>query len=433
MAVAERHLIPESRAARRMPRWPRSKAAVAVRAILHLLVLLPAVRWFCRPMRVEGRRRLARVRGPVLLVANHASHADTAAITSALPARLRARTAPAAAEDYFFKGRLRGAIVSLVVGAYPFPRRGGDGLARAEELMEEGWSVLLFPEGTRSPDGRMRPFKTGASVLAARGATVVPVGIAGTRDVLPKGGRMPRRAPVAVVFGEPVHVEPGASVAETAARIERRVSRLRAAARLLRPAPKRTAFQRVRALACSPAGLWFAFGWGVAEALFFPIVPDVAVVALAVAAPRRCIPLGLCALAGSLAGGSVAYVLGGIPAGGWLLAHAPLVTDRMRSHALDAMGSGGAAPLFGQPWGGIPFKVYGYQAAWAGVGFGSFAFVGTVGRAVRILLAAAVFAVPSWAGSRAAPRLVERLYGPFLLAFCGVFSIGLARVVAAWS
>jgi membrane protein YqaA with SNARE-associated domain len=176
-----------------------------------------------------------------------------------------------------------------------------------------------------------------------------------------------------------------------------------------------------------------AFAWGVAEALFFPVVPDVGVVLLAVAAPSRFLPLALATTAGSVAGGAVSYALGPTPPGAWLLAHAPLVTDRMRGHALEALSSGGAAPLIGQPWTGIPFKVFGYQAAGAQVGFGSFLLNSIGGRGVRIFLAGGVFAGAAWAPQRLLPGWVERLYALFVVAFLVLFGVGLAQVFSSWS
>ena len=191
--------------------------------------------------------------------------------------------------------------------------------------------------------------------------------------------------------------------------------------------------QWARVLASSRAGLVLVFCWGVGEALAFPIVPDVGVALLAVAAPARFVPLAIAATAGSIAGGAATYVLGPTPAGAWILAHSPLVTDPMREHALEALKSGGAGPLLGQPWTGIPFKVFGYQAAGAGVEFGTFLALSVAGRGFRILLAGAVFAGGAWAFQRLVPGWVERLYVPFVAAFLVVFGWGLTRVVASWS
>jgi 1-acyl-sn-glycerol-3-phosphate acyltransferase len=74
------------------------------------------------------------------------------------------------------------------------------------EVLEQGRALGIFPEGTRSPDGRLYKFRTGVARLALRsGAPVVPVGLVGTRDVQPPGSHRWHRAPVGVHFGAPLH------------------------------------------------------------------------------------------------------------------------------------------------------------------------------------------------------------------------------------
>src|SRR5947209_11283112 len=127
-AVAER--LPFETAAP-LPRLPRSRAAVLIRRALQAALLFPLVRRLCRPLRVEGARRLRQADGPFVFVANHESHADTAVVLAALPREVRSRSAPAAAEDYFFSSRVRGVMAALAMGAFPFPRHGSAGLERA--------------------------------------------------------------------------------------------------------------------------------------------------------------------------------------------------------------------------------------------------------------------------------------------------------------
>lgn len=398
--------------------WPRAPWARLLRAALQRLILFPIVHAFCRPLRVSGRERIPE--GPVVFVANHASHADTAALLRALPRRRRARTAPAAAEDYFFTGRVRGAVVSLVMGAFPFPRRGADGLERAAALLARGESVLLFPEGTRE-GGRFRP---GAALLARDGATIVPVGIAGTADVLPKGRVLPRCAPVALAFGTPVRVPRGADLAHANARLEARVRRLARAAELAR-APRICWHARAAALARSRRGVVLAFAWGFAESLFFPIVPDVAVALLALAAPGAFLRLGIAAAAGSVTGGALAWWIGALGAAPPML----LVTPRMHATAADWLASDGAGAMWRQPWSGIPYKVFGYQAADAGVALGPFAWATLLARGARLLEVGVAFALVGRAGRRVAPRA----WGAASVVFTVLFGFGLARVVVRWS
>ncbi|HEX4094934.1 MAG TPA: lysophospholipid acyltransferase family protein [Trebonia sp.] len=147
--------------------------------------------------------------GPCVIVANHRSHADTAALIAALPAGRR--PAVAAAADYWFSGGARPRLGRLLCGAFPV-RRGGGGsedLAAAARLLAAGRDVIVFPEGSRSRDGRTAGFHRGAARLAvAAGVPLVPVGIGGTGTLLPprgSGGR-PRRGAVTVSIGTAICV-----------------------------------------------------------------------------------------------------------------------------------------------------------------------------------------------------------------------------------
>ncbi len=175
----------------------QARRGAVVREAAQHVVLTPAVRVFCRPLIIEGEAASQ----PAVYVANHASHADTAAVRAVIGSAARRRLAVAAAEDYFFTTPARAVAFTLCVGAFPFPRSGDAGLRRAGELLDAGWSVLLYPQGTRSDGSSYRP---GALRLAADGWPVIPVGIAGTEAVLPKGADRPRRSPTAVVFGNPI-------------------------------------------------------------------------------------------------------------------------------------------------------------------------------------------------------------------------------------
>ena len=156
-------------------------------------------------LRVHGAAALPA--GPCVIVANHRSHADTAALLAAVPARRR--PAVAAAADYWFRGGVRPGICRALCAAFPVRRSGGGSadLAAAARLLAAGRDVIIFPEGTRSRDGRTGDFHRGAARLAAAaGVPLVPAGLSGTGTVLPPGGsaRRPRRARVIVRFGAPV-------------------------------------------------------------------------------------------------------------------------------------------------------------------------------------------------------------------------------------
>ncbi len=210
----------------RYPEWPLGLPARLGRAAAHALMVAPLLRLFA-PLKVEGRERLAGTEGPVIFAVNHQSHADTPAVLAALPARWRGRTAVAAAADFWFSGRsARAALASFLFNAFPFSRGGAvrPSLERCAHLLDRGWSVLIYPEGTRSATGEPGPFKSGTGLMAVEmGVPVVPVWVSGTKALLPKNGALPRRSRVSVRFGVPLRFHQGASYIEANAAIERAV------------------------------------------------------------------------------------------------------------------------------------------------------------------------------------------------------------------
>ena len=198
--------------------WARSWVARVVRANFQRFILNPMMDFYAR-RRASGREKLAAVKGPVILVANHTSHMDTPVILAALPRKLRKRTAVAAAADYFYRVPLVGHAVTLAFNTVAVERKGGgvvpDAASQVGKLVHDGWSLLVYAEGTRSRDGTVGRLRSGAAVLAAEeGLPIVPVYVSGTFPVMPKGRRWARRAPggkrheIAVHFGPAVH--PGA-------------------------------------------------------------------------------------------------------------------------------------------------------------------------------------------------------------------------------
>ncbi len=186
-----------------------------MRALIWRILWGTAFRIFCPGFRAAG----SIPRGPVLFAANHASHADTAAVQLALARAGHTRLLTAGAEDYFFRNCFV-APLSRLIGVFPFPRSGRAGITRAQSVLAGGTSVLLFPQGTR--DGG--PFRCGIAHIAGRRHVVVPVTIQGTAGVLPKGSRFPRRSPVTLTFGRPLRRTPGESAEAFTLRLERSVT-----------------------------------------------------------------------------------------------------------------------------------------------------------------------------------------------------------------
>jgi 1-acyl-sn-glycerol-3-phosphate acyltransferase len=211
--------------------WARSRPAVALRGVLRRGLLRP-VTWSQTAPVVEGIEYLENLQGPVVFVANHSSHLDAPLIVSSLPRRFADRLAVGAAADYFFDARVRAAATVLFFNAFPVERHGSRRLrSLAVELLDEGWSLLLFPEGTRSEDGWMSAFKPGtAQLCVSKGVPVVPVALRGAYAAMPRGRNwpVPGRPRISVRYGRPLHPLEGEGFRELRTRMMRSVVRLSA-------------------------------------------------------------------------------------------------------------------------------------------------------------------------------------------------------------
>ncbi len=230
-ALVPRSAVPHTppRERREFPTaWARTPAARAVRESMQRYGLRPLVFSQTRP-RVHGLEHLDRLAGPVLFVSNHASHLDAPLVLCSLPPRWRSKTAVGAASDYFFDARWRAFGSALVFSTFPVDRHGGASTDTGARLLAEGWSLLLFPEGTRSDDGWMQRFKHGAARLAlSHGVPIVPIAIRGSFAAMPKGRSWPvkGRPPVSVRFGPAVWPEPGDVHRDTTHELVTAISRL---------------------------------------------------------------------------------------------------------------------------------------------------------------------------------------------------------------
>ncbi|MGE3620025.1 MAG: lysophospholipid acyltransferase family protein [Acidimicrobiia bacterium] len=223
---AERRLGPDYDTA-----WARRYPARLARAAVVEGLMRPAVAALGTPDR-NGLDRLVPLQdegGAVIFAANHHSHLDTPVLLSSIPDTWRHKVFVGAAADYFFRTPATAALSALVMGAIPIERtkvtrRSAD---QAAELLAEGWSMLIFPEGGRSPDGWGQPFRGGAAYLSMRcEVPVVPVHIAGTSRILRKGAKVPRPAKVTVTFGVPLRPREGDNASRYATRIEQAVAEL---------------------------------------------------------------------------------------------------------------------------------------------------------------------------------------------------------------
>jgi 1-acyl-sn-glycerol-3-phosphate acyltransferase len=171
--------------------------------VLHV-ALRPAVAAIYRP-RTAGLEHIP-ASGPAILASNHLSFIDH----FFLPAVVERPIFFLGKSDYF-RGWQR--LFFENVGVMPVHREGGDAgeasLRKGQEILESGRLLGIYPEGTRSPDGRLYRGKTGPVRLAFRtGAPLIPVAMIGTFEILPAGAVIPKIRPVGIRVGPPLDLSP---------------------------------------------------------------------------------------------------------------------------------------------------------------------------------------------------------------------------------
>ena len=180
-------------------------------------VVAPLARLVYRP-HVEGKANVPKS-GPIIFASNHLSFIDSIAIPVAAPRPVHFLAKSSYFDGPGFSGWLSREFFTAI-GAVAVQRGAGqaalDALDQQRQLLEAGSAVALYPEGTRSLDGRLYKGRTGVAFLALEeGAQVVPVGLIGTNEAMPVGAKMPKRHPrVTVRYGEPIdltHLGPASS------------------------------------------------------------------------------------------------------------------------------------------------------------------------------------------------------------------------------
>lgn len=197
--------------------WTTSAPAMALRRFGDALLHYPLASAFAL-LESQGREHLDGIAGPVLFVSNHLSYFDHPAIMFSLPEHWRYATATAAWEEFFFRNFKNSAqkvwkrcafeYASLAFTVFPLPQTRGfrGALRHMGRLADRGKSILVFPEGERSVDGTLLPFRLGLGIMVRELAIpVVPVRISGLEKVFPRGAAWPHRGAVRVAFGEPLY------------------------------------------------------------------------------------------------------------------------------------------------------------------------------------------------------------------------------------
>jgi long-chain acyl-CoA synthetase len=241
----ERMLSGESRARveYHYPRWVLRWPVPWVRWLAHYLLMRPAMILLGWP-RIEGRENLRGVNGPLLVVSNHISDVDFAFVQAALPARLRSRIAiatraealealhtPAAGRGFFGEiyDRVKWVIGVSLLNLFPLPREAGfrQSFAYAGEAVDRGYSVLVFPEGRYTVDGKMNPFRAGIGLLANNlGISVLPMRIVGLFEVKQAGKKFAGPGKICVRVGKPIRFAAGGDPGEIARELQSAVEAL---------------------------------------------------------------------------------------------------------------------------------------------------------------------------------------------------------------
>jgi long-chain acyl-CoA synthetase len=225
------------------PAWAQTFPVTWIRSLVYHLLLLPITRGMCW-VRVRGREHLHDVHGPVMFVSNHITAVDPALILSALPLRWRRRIAIAMIGEFLREWRyppdsvrglrrlvlrLKYGLVVALFNVFPLPQESGfrRSFEFAGAATDRGYSLLVFPEGRRTTDGRMNPFMAGTGLLARRlDVPVIPVKIDGLFALKRDRRYFARPGAVSVTFGNPCWFTEEQSPAEIAAWLQSSVESL---------------------------------------------------------------------------------------------------------------------------------------------------------------------------------------------------------------
>jgi long-chain acyl-CoA synthetase len=220
-------------------RWP----VTWVRWAAQYLLMMPAVMLLGWP-RIDGRENLRGWDGPLLVVCNHVGDIDVGFVQAALPARLRSRIAtatggealealrsPAPDRSWFGKvyDRMQWVLGVSLLNLFPLPREAGfrQSFAYAGRAVDRGYSVLVFPEGRHTVDGKMNPFRAGVGLLANNlDIPVLPMKIVGLFEVKGAGGKFARPGEIGVSIGRPMRFAANSDPAEIARELQSAVEAL---------------------------------------------------------------------------------------------------------------------------------------------------------------------------------------------------------------
>jgi long-chain acyl-CoA synthetase len=223
--------------------WARSLPIRSFRSALQHAIAMPLYRHYL-PLAVSGMENLERLNAPVIIAANHTSHLDVPTIYTAIPHRWHQLLAPAMMKDHFrayfepagstlkdiLTAAVSYALACAIFNAYPLPKEMSGtrrALAYTADLVNRGYCPIVFPEGLRTEDGQLKPFRPGIGMMAVRlRVPVVPIRLRGLYEIYSVHDSWPRLGPVHVSIGPPLSFSAETSYADAAHRIEEAVKAL---------------------------------------------------------------------------------------------------------------------------------------------------------------------------------------------------------------
>jgi len=193
--------------------WLNNPVGRIIREALDIILQKPICSLFF-DLEVRGLSNLKELKGPAIFIANHASYLDQPAVMFALPQKIRYKMASATREEFFFSEEGTAFVrkimfpLAMVAGnVFLLPQKSGfrKSLSFMGSLIDEGVSILVFPEGTRTRDGKLQKFMSGLGLMVKEfQVPVVPIRIFGMEKIYPRGAKLPKKGKCTVIFGKPI-------------------------------------------------------------------------------------------------------------------------------------------------------------------------------------------------------------------------------------